>query len=91
MNKIHVRVADWQKDNAEIRRIRETVFIAEQSVPPELEWDADDATAVHFLAFEGDSHVEFFPGNYKEYEEDKKRRLGAEGAKPHRLRYKALK
>jgi predicted GNAT family N-acyltransferase len=30
------------------------VFIAEQSVPPELEWDADDATAVHFLAFEGD-------------------------------------
>ncbi len=54
MNKIHVRVADWQKDNAEIRRIRETVFIAEQSVPPELEWDADDADAVHFLAFEGD-------------------------------------
>ncbi|WP_414905825.1 GNAT family N-acetyltransferase [Pseudomonas sp. IT-P253] len=54
MNKIHVRVADWQKDNAEIRRIRETVFIAGQSVPPELEWDADDATALHFLAFEGD-------------------------------------
>ncbi|MEH6349525.1 GNAT family N-acetyltransferase [Pseudomonas sp. 3JA] len=54
MNKIHVRVADWQKDNAEIRRIRETVFIAEQSVPPELEWDADDQSAVHFLAFEGD-------------------------------------
>src|SRR3954469_25603774 len=53
MNKIRVRVADWQKDNAEIRRIRETVFIAEQSVPPELEWDADDATAVRFLAFEG--------------------------------------
>jgi len=47
MNKIRVRVADWQKDIAEIRRIRETVFIAEQSV-------ADDATAVHFLAFEGD-------------------------------------
>ena len=37
MNKIRVRVADWQKDIAEIRRIRETVFIAEQSVPPELE------------------------------------------------------
>ncbi|MGF6164095.1 Acetyltransferase [Pseudomonas fluorescens] len=54
MNKIHVRVADWQKDNAEIRRIRETVFVAEQSVPPELEWDADDVTAVHFLALEGD-------------------------------------
>ena len=52
MNSIHVRVADWQKDNAELRRIREAVFIAEQSVPPELEWDADDADAVHFLAYE---------------------------------------
>jgi ATP-binding cassette ChvD family protein len=50
-----------------------------------------DRIATHILAFEGDSHVEFFPGNYKEYEEDKKRRLGEEGAKPHRLRYKALK
>ena len=54
MNKIHVRVADWQKDNAEIRRIREAVFIIEQSVPPELEWDADDDSAAHFLALEGD-------------------------------------
>ena len=54
MNSIHVRVADWQKDNAELRRIREAVFIAEQSVPPEREWDADDADAVHFLAYEGD-------------------------------------
>jgi sulfate-transporting ATPase len=50
-----------------------------------------DRIATHILAFEGDSHVEFFPGNYKEYEEDKKRRLGDEGAQPHRLRYKALK
>ncbi|AJO79469.1 MULTISPECIES: GNAT family N-acetyltransferase [Pseudomonas] len=57
MNKIHVRVADWQKDNAEIRRIREAVFIIEQSVPPELEWDADDDSAVHFLALEGDFPV----------------------------------
>ncbi|KIU53041.1 MULTISPECIES: GNAT family N-acetyltransferase [Pseudomonas] len=54
MNKIEVRLADWQKDNADIRRIRESVFIAEQNVPPELEWDADDNIAVHFLAFEGD-------------------------------------
>lgn len=54
MNKITVRPADWQKDNADIRRIREAVFIAEQNVPPELEWDADDNIAVHFLAFEGD-------------------------------------
>ncbi|MFK0089950.1 GNAT family N-acetyltransferase [Pseudomonas sp. NPDC090755] len=54
MNKIRVRLADWHKDNADIRRIREAVFIAEQSVPPELEWDADDNDAVHFLALEGD-------------------------------------
>ncbi|WP_397452473.1 GNAT family N-acetyltransferase [Pseudomonas sp. NA-150] len=54
MNKIHVRVADWQKDNADIRRIREAVFIVEQCVPPELEWDAEDPSAMHFLAFEGD-------------------------------------
>ena len=50
-----------------------------------------DRIATHILAFEGDSHVEFFQGNYREYEEDKKRRLGAEAAQPHRLRFKALK
>ena len=49
-----------------------------------------DRIATHILAFEGDSHVEFFAGNYKEYEEDKKRRLGEEAAGPHRLRYKKL-
>ncbi len=49
-----------------------------------------DRIATHILAFEGDSHVEFFQGNYREYEEDKKRRLGDE-AGPHRLRFKALK
>lgn len=49
-----------------------------------------DRIATHILAFEGDSHVEFFPGNYKEYEEDKKRRLGDDAAQPHRLRYKKL-
>ncbi|MFC4819459.1 energy-dependent translational throttle protein EttA [Dokdonella ginsengisoli] len=49
-----------------------------------------DRIATHILAFEGDSHVEFFPGNYREYEEDKKRRLGDEAAQPHRLRYKKL-
>lgn len=54
MNKIEVRVADWHRDNADLRRIREAVFMAEQAVPPELEWDDDDATAVHFLAEEGD-------------------------------------
>ena len=50
-----------------------------------------DRIATHILAFEGDSHVEFFQGNYREYEDDKKRRLGEEGAQPHRLRFKALK
>ena len=49
-----------------------------------------DRIATHILAFEGDSHVEFFQGNYREYEEDKRRRLG-EDAGPHRLRFKALK
>jgi ATPase subunit of ABC transporter with duplicated ATPase domains len=50
-----------------------------------------DRVATHILAFEGDSHVEFFQGNYREYEEDKRRRLGDEGAQPHRIRFKALK
>ena len=49
-----------------------------------------DRIATHILAFEGDSHVEFFPGNYGEYEADKKRRLGEEAARPHRMRYKKL-
>jgi sulfate-transporting ATPase len=50
-----------------------------------------DRIATHILAFEGDSQVVFFDGNYQEYEADKRRRLGDEGAKPKRLRYKALK
>ncbi|KZC16834.1 MULTISPECIES: energy-dependent translational throttle protein EttA [unclassified Rhodanobacter] len=49
-----------------------------------------DRIATHIIAFEGDSHVEFFPGNYNEYEADKKRRLGEEGAQPHRVKYKKL-
>ena len=47
-----------------------------------------DRIATHILAFEGDSHVEFFPGNYKEYEEDKKRRLGEDSVMPKRIKYK---
>ena len=50
-----------------------------------------DRIATHILAFEGESQVVFFDGNYQEYEADKVKRLGAEGAKPKRLRYKALK
>jgi len=49
-----------------------------------------DRIATHIIAFEGDSHVEFFPGNYNEYEADKKRRLGEEAAQPHRVKYKKL-
>ncbi len=49
-----------------------------------------DRVATHILAFEGDSHVEFFPGNYREYEADKRRRLGDEAAQPKRIRFKEL-
>nr|UOZ96369.1 Energy-dependent translational throttle protein EttA [Cupriavidus sp.] len=49
-----------------------------------------DRIATHILACEGDSHWEFFTGNYQEYEEDKRRRLGEEGAKPRRIRYKPV-
>ena len=49
-----------------------------------------DRIATHILSFEGQSHFEFFAGNYQEYEEDKRKRLGEEGAKPKRIRYKSL-
>ncbi len=49
-----------------------------------------DRIATHILAFEGDSQVVFFEGNYTEYEADKVKRLGEEAAKPHRIRYKGL-
>lgn len=50
-----------------------------------------DRIATHILAFEGDSKVVFFNGNYNEYEADKRKRLGEEAARPHRLRFKPLK
>ncbi|MFA5664402.1 energy-dependent translational throttle protein EttA [Castellaniella sp.] len=50
-----------------------------------------DRIATHILAFEGDSQVVFFDGNYQEYEADKKRRLGEDGARPRRIRYRALR
>jgi sulfate-transporting ATPase len=50
-----------------------------------------DRICTHILAAEGDSQWVFYPGNYREYEDDKKKRLGEEGAQPHRIRYKALK
>jgi ATP-binding cassette ChvD family protein len=47
-----------------------------------------DRIATHILAFEGDSHVEWFEGNFADYEEDKKRRLGIDSTVPHRIKYK---
>ena len=49
-----------------------------------------DRTATHILAFEGDSRVEWFEGNYEAYEEDRQRRLGGEADQPHRIKYKPL-
>jgi ATPase subunit of ABC transporter with duplicated ATPase domains len=49
-----------------------------------------DRIATHILAFEGDSRVEWFEGNYAEYEADRHRRLGAEADQPHRIKYKKL-
>ena len=50
-----------------------------------------DRVATHILAFEGDSHVEWFEGNYQAYETDKKRRLGDDAIEPHRIKYKPIK
>jgi ATPase subunit of ABC transporter with duplicated ATPase domains len=49
-----------------------------------------DRIATHMLAFEGDSHVEWFEGNYQDYEADRKRRLGNDAMVPHRIKYKKL-
>jgi len=49
-----------------------------------------DRLATHILAFEGDSHVEWFEGNFEAYEADKRRRLGAEATEPHRIKYRPL-
>jgi sulfate-transporting ATPase len=49
-----------------------------------------DRLATHILAFEGDSHVEWFEGNFEAYEEDKKRRLGIDSVTPHRLKFRKI-
>jgi ATP-binding cassette ChvD family protein len=49
-----------------------------------------DRLATHILAFEGDSHVEWFEGNFQAYEEDKRRRLGQDATEPHRIKYRPL-
>lgn len=53
MSKTFVRKADWQKDMVDIMRIREAVFINEQNVPAEQEWDDLDSCSTHFLAVDG--------------------------------------
>ncbi len=50
-----------------------------------------DRIATHMLAFEGDSHVEWFAGNFQDYEVDKKRRLGVDADQPHRIKYRPLR
>src|SRR3970282_582905 len=50
-----------------------------------------DRIATHILAFEGESHVEWFEGNYRAYEEDRHRRFGTAADQPHRIKYKRLK
>ncbi len=49
-----------------------------------------DRIATHILAFEGDSHVEWFEGNYQDYEKDYKRRKGADADQPHRIKYRRI-
>jgi ATPase subunit of ABC transporter with duplicated ATPase domains len=49
-----------------------------------------DKISTHILAFEGDSHVEWFEGNFQQYEEDRVKRFGEEAVQPHRIKYKRL-
>jgi len=49
-----------------------------------------DRIATHILAFEGDSQVRWFEGNYRQYEEDRRKRLRTEADQPHRIRYRKL-
>ena len=49
-----------------------------------------DRLATHILSFEGDSHVEWFEGNFEAYQEDERRRLGAQATEPHRIKYRPL-
>ncbi|MFV8782700.1 GNAT family N-acetyltransferase [Microbulbifer sp. SA54] len=54
---LFVRLADWQADHAAIRMIRQQVFIEEQQVPADLEWDEHETSAQHFLVFHNDKPV----------------------------------
>ncbi|WGL17062.1 GNAT family N-acetyltransferase [Microbulbifer bruguierae] len=54
---LFVRLADWQADQSTIRKIRQKVFVEEQHVPPELEWDEQEDSAQHFLIYQKDKAV----------------------------------
>lgn len=56
-NRVVIRLADWKKDKAALRKIRSQVFIKEQKVPEDMEWDALDESACHFLALENDQAI----------------------------------
>lgn len=51
-----IRVADWLRDKPALRNVREKVFIEEQKVPPELEWDEFDGACLHLVAFDSEGH-----------------------------------
>ena len=77
------------KWSAGIERIY--LAIPDETNPQIVEMTAFTTVESNILAFEGDSKVVFFDGNYTEYEADKRRRLGDEAAKPHRIRFKPIK
>lgn len=54
---IQIRIADWKKDREQLTSIRSLVFIEEQNVPKEMEWDEFDATSTHFLVLENDHAI----------------------------------
>ncbi len=55
--KIMIRLTDWEKDKAALRAIRSQVFIKEQNVPEDMEWDEFDASATHFIALKNDQPI----------------------------------
>jgi len=83
-------VAVSQLDSAKLERALEEALVDFAGCAVIISHDRFflDRIATHILAYEGDSHVEWFEGNFADYEEDKKRRLGVDSVIPHRLKYK---
>ena len=55
-NSIDIRLAKWPEEKNLLRQLRDTVFVQEQNVPVEIEWDDQDTDALHFIAFNEDEH-----------------------------------